>query len=150
IEGIAIDSHSPAEQVDLRGVRKQIEDDIVEARLAIWDLRSSALETRSLSAALTDYAQRLVSAAGRNVEVRVTQHGSERRYPARVEEELLRVAQEAISNAIWHGRAQNIVVDVHNKSTGLQLRVSDDGQGFVANSGHPSTNSWGLTGMRER
>ncbi|MCX5790419.1 MAG: PAS domain S-box protein, partial [Elusimicrobia bacterium] len=43
---------------------------------------------------------------------------------------LYRIAQEAVSNAIRHGRARNIDIDLRAKSGGLILTVTDDGRGI--------------------
>jgi signal transduction histidine kinase len=60
-------------------------------------------------------------------------------------EVLLRCAQEAITNAIRHGRASRILVGLHRRSDGLELRI--DNNGASPASLVPGN---GLTGMRER
>ena len=45
---------------------------------------------------------------------------------------LFRVAQEAIANAVRHAHARTIVVQLTNTNEGVELRVDDDGIGFVA------------------
>jgi len=64
------------------------------------------------------------------------------------EEALARIMREAISNAVRHGRARTVTVQLSN-GDGIRLRVSDDGTGF--DSSRPqSEGSYGLIGMRER
>ena len=46
---------------------------------------------------------------------------------------LFRIAQEAVSNAIKHGRARNITIQLREEPHQLALRVTDDGIGFPAN-----------------
>jgi two-component system CheB/CheR fusion protein len=46
---------------------------------------------------------------------------------------LFRIAQEAVSNAIKHGRAKTISIQLHEDASRLRLRVSDDGVGFPEN-----------------
>src|SRR5262249_27746051 len=62
VEGIAKDlqvaPHSVAEE--LRGVRRQVEREIAEARYAIWYLRTPTLETRTLASALKEVGARLL------------------------------------------------------------------------------------------
>jgi len=48
---------------------------------------------------------------------------------------LYRIAQEAITNAIKHGRAANISVDLVRHDNGLRLTVRDDGLGIPESSG---------------
>jgi signal transduction histidine kinase len=43
---------------------------------------------------------------------------------------LFRIAQEAVSNAIKHGKARNITVHLHDDGNQMRLKVSDDGIGF--------------------
>jgi len=71
--------------------------------------------------------------------------------PAAIEEELLRIGQEAITNAARHAGAAAINVTLQQDADSVRLHVSDDGRGFdvdglwSAASGH-----YGLTGMQER
>jgi signal transduction histidine kinase len=65
---------------------------------------------------------------------------------------LLRIAEEAITNAITHARAGSVEVSIARSSGRMRLTISDDGVGF-----HPerpkapgAENHWGLTIMRER
>ena len=44
---------------------------------------------------------------------------------------LFRIAQEAVSNAIRHGKAKSISIQLHQDETGVCVRVSDDGTGFL-------------------
>jgi two-component system, LuxR family, sensor kinase FixL len=55
---------------------------------------------------------------------------------------LYRIAQEAINNAVRHGRARNIYLQLIESDNGIVLRIEDDGVGF-----DPSTAGEGL-GMR--
>jgi len=62
---------------------------------------------------------------------------------------LFRVAQEALNNAVRHGRPDAITVLLSPHDRGLRLAVSDNGNGFVAD-GMPRRASLGLASMRER
>jgi signal transduction histidine kinase len=64
------------------------------------------------------------------------------------EEALTRILREAISNAVRHGHARTVTVQLSNGS-GIRLRVSDDGDGFDP-SRPQSKGSYGLISMRER
>ncbi|MGZ8899096.1 MAG: PAS domain-containing sensor histidine kinase [Limisphaerales bacterium] len=46
---------------------------------------------------------------------------------------LFRIAQEAISNALKHGGARNVQVELEKKAEEISLSVTDDGQGFTTN-----------------
>jgi signal transduction histidine kinase len=67
-----------------------------------------------------------------------------------VEEELLRIAQEAIYNAIRHARANRILVILEYAKKWLTLTVSDDGRGFEVEEGLRKADHWGLKNMQER
>jgi signal transduction histidine kinase/ligand-binding sensor domain-containing protein len=72
--------------------------------------------------------------------------------PATVEDELLRIAQEALINAFRHANASEIELEMLSDHKGVRLRIRDDGVGMPAGvlerkgrAGH-----WGVVGMRER
>jgi signal transduction histidine kinase len=81
-------------------------------------------------------------------EVRV--RGKLRRLPPVTENNLLRIGQEAITNASKYAQAKNILVALDFEARQLRLSVSDDGKGFNVQSPPPSEGGFGLTGMRER
>ncbi len=62
---------------------------------------------------------------------------------------LFRVAQEALSNAMRHGHASAVTVQLSLRDRGLQLAVSDNGSGFDPAGSHTHA-SLGLSSMRER
>ena len=67
-----------------------------------------------------------------------------------VEYQLLRIAQEGISNAVKHSGARNIEVALDGAASELRLSIRDDGSGFVADDGLATAGHYGLIGMRER
>ena len=73
--------------------------------------------------------------------------------PASVPDEaslcLFRVAQEALNNAVRHGRASAMTVLLSPRDSGLQLAVSDNGSGFDPAHSREHA-SLGLASMRER
>src|SRR5262249_15802692 len=70
-------------------------------------------------------------------------------WPSQVEEQLLRVALEAVRNAVHHGKASIIRVDLRYTHDSIRLRVSDDGCGFDVDAATEGPR-WGLMGMEER
>src|SRR6185312_2344270 len=70
--------------------------------------------------------------------------------PPKVEEAILRVAEEALHNALRHGQATNVSVSLRHTPTGTVLEVVDDGMGFDTAGVSGSTNRLGLASMRER
>jgi signal transduction histidine kinase len=130
-------------------MRKQVEEYIREARQSIWDLRSPQLESRDLVAALREAGER--TTGGNAARFSMTVHGQPQRFPARIEEQVLRIGQEAMVNAVRHAHADQIDVELAFEDSRLTLRVHDDGSGFdpagVASNGN---GHYGLTSMRER
>jgi signal transduction histidine kinase len=61
---------------------------------------------------------------------------------------LVRVVQEAVQNAVKHGRSRRIAVHLRGSPTDLVLTVSDDGVGF--DPGAAQRNGLGLISMAER
>ncbi len=63
---------------------------------------------------------------------------------------LVRIAREAVSNAVRHGRARRISVQLSNDPAGSRLAVRDDGTGFDVAAVTAGSGGYGLTSMRER
>jgi len=141
----------PGELDDLlvKGI-EQIDTAIAEMRRLIADLRPSTLDQLGLGPALEALGERTGGAA---IEVQVIldldfESGrSESRLRSEVEDAVYRLVQEALNNAVHHGEAQRVVVEVQEEGASLRVRVSDDGKGFNPNA---QTKGFGLIGMRER
>jgi len=136
---------------DLRGhialARALVRDSLAEARRAVLDLRPRALEQASLAKALSEMASRL----GAESAIRVEVTGEPRRLTSTVEAHLLRIAQEAVTNALRHAGAREIRVRLDFGGESVALRVEDDGRGFpVSPAEGPTTGHLGLVGIRER
>lgn len=131
-------------------MRKQVEEYIREARQSIWDLRSPKLQTRDLATALRESGERAAAQAGVAFSLNVS--GAPRRLPAKIEEQLLRIGQEAVVNAVRHARAEQVSVELAYDPSRLVLRVDDDGRGFEPTHTLPQNGNghYGLTSMRER
>jgi signal transduction histidine kinase len=120
-----------------------------EARRSVWDLRSHLLENCDLAVALTEMAAPLSAASG--VEIAIQSTGSPRKLPAVTEHNLLRVAQEALANALKHSGAKKIIVALSYESSQVQLRLHDNGNGFdLLTAGQATGGHFGLLDMRER
>jgi signal transduction histidine kinase len=81
--------------------------------------------------------------------VTFTSHGV-RALPAAQEEALLRVAQEALHNALRHSGAQHVEVTLHKRGPDTVLRVTDDGSGFDPTAVRRAGRHLGLVSMRDR
>jgi signal transduction histidine kinase len=67
-----------------------------------------------------------------------------------VEYNLLRIAQEALANALRHSGARTIEVSVESSAESLDLAIKDDGAGMAVPADNVSDGHYGLLGMRER
>jgi signal transduction histidine kinase/ligand-binding sensor domain-containing protein len=129
--------------------RRMAQHSLTEARRSVMDLRSAALNDQDLSAALQSGARNWTEGSAAEVEVDIS--GDVRRLPEDVEQNLLRIAQEAVTNALKHAHPSRITVKLYHEGHNLTLRVSDNGCGFepedafVGMGGH-----FGLIGIRER
>jgi signal transduction histidine kinase len=145
----ALGPSSVSAREQLTRIRRQVEAYIREARQSIWDLRSPILETHDLAEALTAFAKDLI---GEN-QVRFTSlvAGNDSSRPPKLDNQLLRIGQEAITNSVRHAHARRIHLEITFGSKSVTLRVEDDGRGF---DGHRSPvdedNHYGLTTMKER
>jgi signal transduction histidine kinase len=134
-------------QQALETARNMSRHSMVEARRSVWDLRCQLLEDGDLTSALAQIIAPLVP--GEHVKVDVKIEGDPVRLPGPVEMNLLRIGQEAVANAVKHGQAQRISIELLYGPTLVRLTVSDDGHGFPANQASP-TGHFGLLDMRER
>ena len=113
------------------------------------ELRASELTDSDLPSALKAAARYWVAGSSAALEVQIT--GTHQDLPEDVEQNVLRIAQEAVTNAVKHATAKTVWVDLYLDPQTLQLVVRDDGRGFelsgvfVLVGGH-----FGLLGMRER
>ena len=142
------DDRSKARQyLDL--ARKMARHSITEARRSVMDLRASVLEGQDLAAALHSGAQ--IWTAGSGVEVHVDAAGAQNGLPQEFEQHLLRIAQEAVTNALKHAGASQIWVKLQTENRKLDLRIVDNGHGFDQQDVFSSLGGhFGLIGMRER
>jgi signal transduction histidine kinase len=132
-------------QVDRVGDLAQ--DAIAELRSLVFQLRPVAIETEGLAAALRKHVEVLRRVHGMGVELEL--EGEPRVRPG-VDEEVFRIAQEALHNALRHARAERLAVQLHENGEGLRLAVTDDGVGFDPHAPELRARTLGLTTMEER
>ncbi len=131
----------------LETARDMSRHSMVEARRSVWDLRCQLLENGDLVSALTQIVEPLVPRERTKADFKI--QGSPVRLPAAVEMNLLRIGQEAVANAVKHGGARHVSIELRFESASVCLSVSDDGEGFAAHEPSP-TGHFGLLDMRER
>jgi signal transduction histidine kinase len=142
---------SALEQLDQ--ARALVRASLADARTSIWDLRSEAGGAQNppddLPSRLSRNCTRI--AGGSSAKVYLQVKGTYRPVERKIEEELLRIGQEAVANAVRHAAATRIDVQLIYESAQVFLRVEDDGRGFTNPPGSSGPEGhYGIKGMRER
>jgi signal transduction histidine kinase/ligand-binding sensor domain-containing protein len=120
-----------------------------ETRQSVAGLRAVRGHRSGLAAAIGDAAREITET--KNVRLKLRLDQGVRALPAEVEYNLLRIASEAVSNAVKHSGAHTIEVALQATPDTLRLSVKDDGQGFGRDEhAGPSPGHYGLIGMKER
>jgi ligand-binding sensor domain-containing protein/two-component sensor histidine kinase len=141
---------------DLQTCRRHIgraseisKESLREVRRVLADLRPSALEEDHLGTALQRFATRATD--GSTPAAKVIVNGTPRSLPPEIENDLLRIGQEAITNALRHAHASRVDVELTYSNDHVHLCVRDDGVGVDEHDpAPPKRDHYGVTGMRER
>jgi signal transduction histidine kinase len=144
IDDLVADATDSQQADAFRALRREVTRMVGELRLSIFDLRSEVQAQISLGNALSDYVRQVSVGAAFSVHVILDEAPD--RLPITVEAELLRIAQEAITNARKHAGAEHLWVTCRVDPPFAHLRVEDDGRGL----GTKRIDSFGLEVMRER
>jgi len=129
----------------LERTKELVRSSLAEARSSIWNLRAAG-EAETLPARLASMVRSRQMEG--TAQVRLEVRGSFRPVDGRVEDEVMRIAQESVSNAVRHAAASEIQVSLGYDTDWLTLTVVDDGKGFAREAvglGH-----YGLQGIEER
>jgi len=121
---------------------------MADARNAVWNMRSQVLENGDLTTVLPSLLEQLTNGTG--ICARFDVNGQPRRLPPLAENALLRICQEAITNALQHAQPTQIEITLTFSNGTVSLRVRDDGRGFVPEQARSTRSRFGLVGMRER
>ncbi len=143
----AIQPDSPLGLI-LARIRDLAREGLAEARRSVMALRPDQTRRGGLAHALRQLAERS------NVQglVTCTFEGEELEtgLPPEHDHELLRIAQEAVSNAVRHARPRNVRISLTGKPGNWLLSVADDGRGMEQRPERAAQQGFGLTSMRER
>ncbi len=127
VDGIAAQSASAAQDAQLRMLRDRITRVVAEVRRSVQSLRSEVSESDSLGAAIGRIARHLSDSSG--IPILVSADERTTRLRTEVEAELLRIAQEAMTNAVRHSGASSIAVRCSVDAPTAEIVVRDDGGG---------------------
>lgn len=135
----------------IAGMREVVSQTLDEIHNLAVELRPSVLDDLGLVPALARYIQGCNARFGIKVDLEVVGLESVR-LPEAVETAVYRIAQEALTNAARHSRAQHVSVVLERRGNTIVLIVEDDGQGFNLEEvmGAQERSRLGLHGMMER
>ena len=118
-----------------------------EVQHAVWELDSPLLDGNDLGGTLRKLMTFVVSGT---VTPQVVVSGAPLPLPRATIHHLLRIAQEATTNAIRHAGAREIVLLLEYQPDAVRLEISDDGIGFQPEAVLSQAGHFGLRGIRAR
>jgi signal transduction histidine kinase/ligand-binding sensor domain-containing protein len=119
-----------------------------EARRSLWGLRTPDSEGSGLGENLERLAEQMTEASPIRLHLKVDRQIAA--LSPKIEFQLLRIAQEALTNSMRHSEARNVEVALRQHSGEIHLAVKDDGRGFDTSHGTAQFGHYGIVGMRER
>lgn len=131
-------------QSQLQTIKQMIESAQKDLRILLLHLRPSELDGKSL----VEGFEVILKEVSDKSSIQVYFKHEVEELPKLVEEHLFRIAQEIISNTLRHSKAQHLDVYLIQTETELQLKMTDDGVGFVQD--EEQELSYGLQNIQER
>jgi signal transduction histidine kinase len=149
----ALKSRLPADaelaRTQLEVARQMVRHGQEDFRRTLMNLRAQELERGSLTEVLPKLAKQITDDTGITLKYQV--HGTRRGLPEVIENNLLRIGQECLTNAVRHARASEIALTLDFEPGLVRLRVADNGIGCHPQDLEPSPNGhFGWRGIRER
>ncbi|HWY78599.1 MAG TPA: sensor histidine kinase [Verrucomicrobiae bacterium] len=132
----------------LARARELAKSGLEDARRMLLGLRPKSLEGADLPDALSRLAERFSHDCGINCAFSVS--GRSHKLPEDIENELYRVAQEALCNVRKHSRAGSASILLSYTPAAVVMAIKDNGQGFAMKQAEPGAHGFGLPAMCER
>ena len=121
-------SHKAKAMEKITEIDQLIKEIIKEVRKVTFNLKPTVLGDYGLQAGLNVFIQEISKLTGINLQYRTS--GSIPRLPQKIENNIFRIIQEAINNAIKYSEAGKITVFLKQMENEIVLTVHDDGKGF--------------------
>jgi PAS domain S-box-containing protein len=139
-----------ATKEQMQKILEQSDEYLSEARRSVWQLRSPSLEeSGDFLEALKKVSERALR--GTEISLQFTTRGEISTLAPDIEDNLLRVCEEAVTNAVKHADCTEVAVTLDYMPKELQLRIRDNGRGFESDGPEASkAGHFGLVGIRER
>jgi signal transduction histidine kinase len=134
--------------ITLSRIRELARDGLAEARRSVMALRLDQTRRAGLDLALRQLADRSTVPGG--VSCTFEGAGIATGLKPEHEHELLRIAQEAVSNAVRHARPQTVRITMTDQTAHWELAVADDGAGMEQGPELSARQGFGLASMRQR
>lgn len=145
---ILIDRDPRRAAAELEHMQELAQNALAEMRALIQQLHPRTIAEEGLAAGLRRLAAEHQSKNGLNIDLQIF---GERRLPVEVEEELYRVAQEALNNIVKHAQTEDAVITLHLGDTDrVVMLVEDEGAGFDPVRVQTLPGHLGITSMSER
>jgi signal transduction histidine kinase len=128
----------------------QTRSGLTETRRALQALRAAPLEDLGLALAIRTLAESTAKRAGLHLQIALDELEP---LSSEVEQQIYRIAQEALMNVLKHSAASTLRVELRQANGLLTLLIEDDGRGFVPDASETALveqGHYGLRGMRER
>jgi signal transduction histidine kinase len=142
-----LDRDADAARAQMTRLQELAREALDELRSLIFELRPPDLERDGLCGALRKHVEVLRRLQPTPIEL---EGDLEVEADARRDQEVFRIAQEALQNALRHAHASRVVVRLHGEDGALRLEVEDDGVGFDTDAPELRSRRLGLTSMEER
>jgi signal transduction histidine kinase len=142
-----LEQDTDAARDQLRKLQKLAQEALDELRSLVFELRPPDLEKDGLAGVLRKHVEVLRRLQQREIELDVA---DELPVDAARDREILRIAQEALQNALRHAEARHVAVRLNVDDGRLLLEIEDDGVGFAPDAPDMRAQRLGLTSMEER
>jgi signal transduction histidine kinase/ligand-binding sensor domain-containing protein len=136
------------EQHQLKELIHDAANSLKQARESVAGLRGVKEPDAELSGAIAEVASQITKTKNVSLKLKLEQGPAD--LGAEIEYNLLRIVQEAVTNAMKHSGAGTIEVGLRCTPEQIGLSIQDDGQGFVETDDFTQLGHYGLAGMRER
>ncbi|WP_103668848.1 GAF domain-containing sensor histidine kinase [Pseudanabaena sp. BC1403] len=118
---------------------------LAEARRSVWEIYPTAQEYANLAEKFSQSVEKLTRDCPIQVDLQIL--GSEYQVSAMIGYNLLKLAQEAITNALKHAKATKLAIVLTYQNALVSLRITDNGCGFQPNL---DNGGFGLLSISER
>ena len=136
------------EQNTLKEIIRDAGDCMTEARRSLVGLRSRQTKGTGLGLAIEQSARQMAESRGLRLKMKLGE--SPKDLSRDIEYNLLRIAQEAVANAVRHSSGKTVEVALNANQHDLELMVADDGVGLDAGGNSLRLGHFGIVGMKER